>query len=74
MKNIVMRKQPSVSIYYLKYSRFPSIYIPVIRQNGNAHGFILFHWLFIGIERIRRLNGDDVSIVWNWGVRPVRKL
>jgi len=69
---IINRKQKSVSTYYLKHSRLPWLYISC--EKRNTHGVILFHWLFIGIERLRFSSGpDEVSIVWNWGVHPIQK-
>jgi hypothetical protein len=75
MKAPIIRKQKMVVRYQLRKTPHPAIWIPATRLQGSkpARGVILFHWLFIGIERVKLSSGpDEVSIVWNWGLKPLR--
>jgi hypothetical protein len=73
--NFQMQKRKSIVRFNLYHSKHPAILIHADRIRGmyRAKGVILFHWLFIGIERIPQYDGFDVSLVWNLGLKPVLK-
>ena len=69
---IETNRRKVVQKYILSRSRFPAVCIPAVRVGPvSARGVILFHWLFIGIEREVRLNCESISLVWSFGLKPI---